>query len=195
LEELLAVILGSGGNNADVTVLASRVAEVLRREPPTYESLLSIKGMGPGKVTSVLAAMQLSDALSSQLCVPHLRDAARVYESCQDLLREPQEHFVAFFLSARSQQISRITLTIGTATASLVHPREVFRPAIEANASYVVVAHNHPSGDPAPSQADIDTTRRLSEAGIHLGIQLVDHVVCATEGFVSLRMVHPEVFQ
>ncbi len=91
--------------------------------------------------------------------------------------RASKEHFVAILLDARSQVLGITTISIGTLSASLVHPREVFQPAILANAAALVVAHNHPSGDPAPSAEDRDATRRLLRSGELLGIPLLDHVI------------------
>ena len=98
-----------------------------------------------------------------------------------------KEHFVVLCLNARRQLTHQETVSIGTLSASLVHPREVFSPAISAAAAAVVVIHNHPSGDPTPSAEDRDVTRRLQRAGELLGIPLADHVVVSATGFFSFR--------
>jgi DNA repair protein RadC len=98
-----------------------------------------------------------------------------------------KEHFVAFYLDARSRLLRFETVSIGTLSASLVHPREVFAPAISHSAAGLVVAHNHPSGDCAPSAEDKDATRRLARSGELLGIPLLDHVIVADRGFFSFR--------
>jgi DNA repair protein RadC len=98
-----------------------------------------------------------------------------------------REHFVAFDLNARHQLIARRLVSVGSLSASIVHPREVFQPAVAASAAGLIVAHNHPSGDPEPSPEDVAVTRRLREAGELLGIELVDHVVVAGRGYVSLK--------
>jgi DNA repair protein RadC len=100
---------------------------------------------------------------------------------------ETREHFVALLLNARHECIAVETVSIGSLNASIVHPREVFRPAVTAAAASIVVAHNHPSGDPEPSEEDVAITRRLAEAGELLGIGLLDHIVVAKRGAVSLR--------
>ncbi len=112
---------------------------------------------------------------------------ALVWEYLHDLRDKPQEHFVALYLDARDRLIHRETVSIGTLTASLVHPREVFAPAVERRAAALIVAHNHPSGDPAPSAEDRQATRRLSQAGRLLGIALIDHVVVTRTGYFSFR--------
>jgi DNA repair protein RadC len=110
------------------------------------------------------------------------------------LVELPQECLVVFYLTVRNKTLARDTVSLGTATASLVHPREVFRPAIQHNASHIVLAHNHPSGDPSPSQADKTVTRAMARAGHYLGIELLDHVICSKEGHVSLKSTSPNLF-
>jgi DNA repair protein RadC len=100
---------------------------------------------------------------------------------------ETREHFLVLLLNARHECITVETVSIGSLNASIVHPREVFRPAVLAAAASVIVAHNHPSGDPEPSEEDVSITRRLAEVGELLGIGLLDHVVVARRGAVSLR--------
>jgi DNA repair protein RadC len=98
-----------------------------------------------------------------------------------------REHFVAFYLNARHQLLARELISVGSLSASIVHPREVFAPALERRAAGLIVAHNHPSGDPEPSPEDMAITRRLVDAGTLLGVELLDHVVVAARGFVSLK--------
>jgi len=95
---------------------------------------------------------------------------------------DSKEHFLAIYLDARHRALARAVVSVGTATASLVHPREVFQPAVNLGAVAVIVLHNHPSGDETPSAEDRSVTKRLREAGEVLGISLVDHVVWTREG-------------
>ncbi|WP_374713258.1 RadC family protein [Symbiobacterium terraclitae] len=112
---------------------------------------------------------------------------------CREIVAEQiadaaEEHFVAVALNAKNRPLVFYTVSIGTLTASLVHPREVFRVAIMYNAHALIVAHNHPSGDPTPSREDREITRRLKQAGAILGIELYDHLVIGSDGrYVSLR--------
>ena len=105
----------------------------------------------------------------------------------KNLCAELREHFVVILLNARHEALAVETVSIGSLNASIVHPREVFRPAILASAASIIVAHNHPRGDPEPSEEDISITRRLAEVGELLGIGLLDHVVIAKRGITSLR--------
>lgn len=103
------------------------------------------------------------------------------------LKKEPREHFLVILLNARHEATAVETISIGSLNASIVHPREVFKPALLASAASVVLVHNHPSGDAEPSEEDLSITRRLVEAGELLGIGVLDHVIVAGRGVVSFR--------
>lgn len=116
-----------------------------------------------------------------------LTDADVVYPLLRDMGQLRQEHVRGLYLDARRCLIQQETIAIGTLTNSLVHPREVFRPALACTAAAVILAHNHPSGDPKPSAEDLALTRRLRQAGEILGIELVDHLIIGATDYVSLR--------
>lgn len=103
------------------------------------------------------------------------------------LRTEQREHFLVLLLNARHEVLSREIVSIGSLNASIVHPREVFKPAVVASAASIVLVHNHPSGDPEPSEEDLSITKRLVKVGDLLGIAVLDHVVIARRGVVSLR--------
>ena len=108
---------------------------------------------------------------------------------------DAREHFLAIHLDGRHRPIAHQIVSVGTATASLVHPREVFQPATLCGACGVIVGHNHPSGDPSPSAEDLDVTRRLAKAGQLLGIRLLDSLVWVRSGpFISLQETEPQLF-
>lgn len=125
-----------------------------------------------------------------------LREPSAVARLVRKMLRDDsKEHFLAVFLDGRHRPIGHSVVSIGTATASLVHPREVFQPAIQLGAVALVVAHNHPSGDPKPSSEDEAVTKRLAEVGKLLGIQLLDSVVVTRAGdYHSFRETSPASF-
>lgn len=118
-------------------------------------------------------------------CCQNPEDVCRIWK--ETVASEPafdpeKEHFVVLFLNTKNRLKSYHVVSVGTLTSALVHPREVFRPAIVQAASSVVVAHNHPSGDPAPSSADIQVTRQLREAGRLIGIEVMDHIIVGDPG-------------
>jgi DNA repair protein RadC len=104
-----------------------------------------------------------------------------------EIREKSKEHFLCLYLNARHQVIHNEIISIGTLSASIVHPREVYVPAISHKAACVLLAHNHPSGDPAPSREDIELTRRLVQAGEIIGIEVVDHIIISPSDFVSLK--------
>ena len=125
-----------------------------------------------------------------------LRNPVDVARFVRQLVRnDAREHFVTLMLDARHQPIAYQVVSIGTATASLVHPREVFQAAVGVGACAVIVAHNHPSGNPTPSREDLEVTRRLIQAGEVIGIRLIDSVVAGDPGYVSIRETNPEIFE
>ncbi|HZW05417.1 MAG TPA: JAB domain-containing protein [Candidatus Nitrosotalea sp.] len=116
-----------------------------------------------------------------------IRGPEDVYDVCPALRTRRVEEFCVLLLNARHEVQRRVMISRGSLNASIVHPREVFRPAILGSAASVVLVHNHPSGDPEPSDEDLAITKRLAQVGELLGIAVLDHVVIAKRGFVSLR--------
>lgn len=115
-----------------------------------------------------------------------IRTSADVFAEMEDLRSADREHFVAFDLNVRNRIIARRVISIGSAVGCDAHPREVFKNAILNGACAIILSHNHPSGEPTPSRADIDLTAKLREVGELMGITILDHVIVAAEGFVSL---------
>jgi DNA repair protein RadC len=134
------------------------------------------------------AALELAQRFSRRDPRPVLDVPRRVVDQVPSSVRGGRkEHFVAFYVNARSQLIHSETVSVGTLSASLVHPREVFAPAIAHAAAGVIVAHNHPSGDCTPSPEDCEATRRLRRSGELLGIPVLDHVIVSERGFLSFK--------
>ncbi len=186
--ELLGLILRSGNSQLGIQglskgLLSHHSLPILARMP--LEELQEMAGLGPAKASSLLAAFELGRRSSqqSEAAVTSLQLAKAWFT---DLTLATVEQFRVLALNARKQVVALETVSKGTLTQTLVHPREVFRFAIQHNAAAVLVGHNHPSGDPSPSAEDVVLTRRLREAGSLLGIELVDHVIVATGGYRSL---------
>ncbi len=116
-----------------------------------------------------------------------IRGPADVIRLFPKLPREAREHFVVVLLNARHEVDAVETVSIGSLNASIVHPREVFKPAVVQSSASILLVHNHPSGDPEPSEEDLSITRRLVQAGDLLGIGVLDHVIVASRGHVSFR--------
>jgi len=190
-KELLAILLRTGREGKNVIEVS---ADILRRFPRSklltleYEDLVKIKGIDSGKACTLLAAFELTKrALEVEdNNLPFINSAKDAVAQLQELRRAKKEHFVVLYLNARNQLIHKETISIGTLNASLVHPREVFKPAIEHLAASVILAHNHPSGGVEPSEADLELTKRLKEAGKVLGIEVTDHVIIIDSKFTSV---------
>jgi len=124
--------------------------------------------------------------LAPRPVLPLIEETAQAIEQLQDIKAQRKEHFVGLYLNARHELIHKELVSIGTANASIVHPRDVFAPAILHNATAVIVAHNHPSGDATPSPEDKDVTQRLKEAGRLLGISVLEHIIITEYGYSTL---------
>ncbi len=192
--ELIAIILGSGTKSMPVLQLAheiiSKFGSVKRLADTTIEELCEIKGLGQTKALQLKAALSLGMRVSRQASLPKYRieTPQHAYHLVKDELEsEKREHFVTILLDAKGYVINHQVVSIGTLSKTLIHPREVFYPAIRHKASSMVIAHNHPSGDPTPSQEDYDVTRSLMEAGELLGISVRDHIIVGCDSYVSLR--------
>jgi DNA repair protein RadC len=190
--ELMAILLRTGVAGKDVMQISK---EILKKFPTKkllaldYEKLSKIKGIGPAKACLLLAAFELTKrALEVEdNNLPTILSARDAVAQLQELRHAKKEHFVALYLNARNQLLSKETISIGTLNASLIHPREVFKSAIDHLTASILVAHNHPSGSLEPSEDDLEVTKRLKEAGKILGIEIVDHVIVTKNDFVSLK--------
>ncbi len=192
--ELLALLFRTGSGETDALDLARQVLSDLggmgSLAKMAGRELLSIRGVGPVKSASLLAALELGRRLAARTLHPGdpVRGPADVARHFFPRLRHaPQESFYILLLDGRHRVLSERLVSRGTLTASLVHPREVFRPAVRDASAAMILVHNHPSGDPTPSPEDREVTKRLDRAGELMGIPVLDHVVVAEQGFVSLR--------
>ena len=189
--ELIAVLMGTGTSGESALDAGARVAasvNVRRLHQAAAEDLLLVHGIGRARAAQLLAAAELGRRLwPDGDATPLVRGPESVYELTRDIRAMNREHFVGFYLNSRNQVLRREIISIGSLNASIVHPREVFLPAVAMSAASVVLAHNHPSGDPTPSEEDLAITRRLLEAGRILGIDLLDHVVVARDSYASFK--------
>ena len=186
--ELLMAIIGSGTQYADVTKLAREVQKLLKEKGSelAYEDLLNVKSLGPAKATNIMAGFELWRRQFEVSERPIIDSPEKAVEQLVDIRDKKQEYFVCLTLDGANRLIAKRIITIGTLTASLVHPREVFAEAITDRAASIIVAHNHPSGTLTASSADSEVTQRLEEAGVVLGIKLVDHLIISSSGHLSI---------
>lgn len=189
-EELLALLLRTGKRGTGVMDFAGELVKRFGREGLSragFAELKSAPGLGPARACEIMAAFELGRrVLGGKRTAVYLKPRD-VWEELRDIREQKKEHFVVFFLDTRNQELKRDIVSIGTLNYNLVHPREVFEPAVKNLAAGVIVAHNHPSGCLEPSDEDISLTKRLSEAGRLLGIELLDHVIVAKGGWLSFK--------
>ncbi|MBQ6230054.1 MAG: DNA repair protein RadC [Eubacterium sp.] len=195
--ELLSIILGSGNRDENVITLAQRVLNshevhkgLLGLNYMSYHDLIAIKGIGRVKACQLMAVAELSKRMSmarknSAINLSSPEDIAEHFmEYCRFLTREK---VIVIYVTASNDLIKWYTLSEGTVNRSLISPREIFIEALRCDAVNIILIHNHPSGNPEPSDMDIVVTRRVIEAGKILGIGLLDHIVIGDGTYVSLN--------
>ncbi len=192
--ELLAIVMATSGQRGEsVLALAERVLGAVggleNLAQANFESLSIVKGIGPAKASLLLAMVELSRRLSVRKSESHTISAP---EHVRDLLNdrfrfEEKERFFSIILNTKNKVLGIEEISVGSLNSSIVHPREVYKTAVRKSAASIIVAHNHPSGDPAPSREDVEVTRRLCEAGRLLGVELLDHVIFGDGEILSMK--------
>lgn len=190
--ELLTIVLNPGTKKEGVLAMSRRLlkeygesAIVHQKDPKKIEVALEVPF---AKACQVVACFELGRRFFNKdgRRPVMIRTAAQVYEYLKDMRDLPKEHLRGLYLDSHYQLVHDEVISIGSLTANIVHPREVFRPALEYSASAVILAHNHPSGVPKASEADLEVTRQIVEAGKILGINLLDHVIVTRAKFLSV---------
>ncbi|MBR6444314.1 MAG: DNA repair protein RadC [Firmicutes bacterium] len=193
--ELIAILLHTGTKERTALELAGDVLSADRRGilflgECTPEELQQIKGVGKAKACQLMAAVELGKraAKTKKEIRPKITSASEIAGIfMEDMRYYRKEHFNVLMVNAKGEVIQNENIAVGDLCSAVVHPREVFSPAVRRSAAAVILVHNHPSGDPEPSKEDIVTTSRLSEAGKILGINVLDHIIIGDGIFVSLR--------
>jgi len=191
-EELLAILLGTGVEGKNVIEVAKQILNKYSKKrllKLTYNDLSKIKGIGTAKACTILAAAELvKRALKiGEETLPVIRSTKDVIAQVGYLRNKLREHLVATYLNARNEMLFRKHIFIGTLDANIAHPREIFSEALRQNAAAIILVHNHPSGDPEPSKADLEITKRILEAGKIMGIDVLDHVIITKNKVFSFK--------
>lgn len=188
--ELLMATIGSGNKQADVTQIARDVKKLVAEKGSaiTYKDLLQIKSIGPAKATNIMANYEFWRRQFEISERPIIDSPEKAVAQLADIRDKKQEYFVSLTLDGANRLIAKRIITIGTLTSSLVHPREVFADAVTDRAASIIVAHNHPSGNINPSDADTYITNRLKEAAGILGISLIGHIILTNETYNSINL-------
>jgi DNA repair protein RadC len=201
--ELLAIALSTGYKNRSVITVAqdllSRFKTLSGIESAAIEELSAVPGIGLAKAVRLKAAIELGKRYSMErnlATAPTMLNSEEAFSLALYYLKgKMQEQILLFCLNVRGVLIGEPeTISIGILDASCVHAREIFKRAIQKSAAGIILAHNHPSGNAEPSDADIESTKSLCKAGHIIGIDLVDHIVVADANHVSIRERHPNLF-
>lgn len=192
--ELIAILLGSGTQGQPVLQLAhailARFGSIQAISEATIAELCQIKGLGNAKAVQLKAAFNLGVRLSKQVLSPKYRieHPVHAYNLVKDALaNEKREIFIVLLLDTKGCVITQEIVSIGTLSETLIHPREVFYPAVRHKAASLILVHNHPSGDPTPSKEDYEITRVLVNAGNMMSMAVQDHLIIGASSYISLR--------
>ncbi len=192
--ELLALIIRSGDHSSRQSAidlgrsLLQEFGDLRALAGATMGELCAVKGAGPAKAASILAALTLAQRVNTVRLanLERFTTPAQVFQHFHHRFRDRRkEYFLILLLDGKNRILREVQISEGSLNQSIVHPREVFNPAVRESAAAVILVHNHPSGDPTPSREDLDISRRLKEAGDLLGIRVLDHIIIGDNAYKS----------
>lgn len=193
-QELIAILLRTGTKHANVMQVAlellETIGELQELSTISYEELITINGIGPTKALELLATIEMGKRIFKSKTVKGdtIHSSQWVGQYLIDEIGGlHQENVVALYLNTKNQIIKKEIVFKGSLNSSIAHPREIFRIGVRSSAARLIIGHNHPSGNPSPSEADYQFTKRLEQAGEIIGIELLDHIIVGDDEFVSLR--------
>lgn len=192
--ELLAILLRTGTKNSNVVGLAMTVLNRFENlnflKTASIEELMEITGIGKIKAIEIRAAIELGLRISqaSQLKIGQITSSRNAGEMLLSEMRDfQQEHVIVLYLNTKNEIIKKETVFIGGLNSSVAHPREIFRGAVRFSAARIIIGHNHPSGSPEPSEADLMFTKRMASCGELMGIEMLDHIIVGETHYISLK--------
>lgn len=192
-EELLAIILRSGGKGITAIELARNLLRELGGirglQKSDIKKLLEIKNINTAKATSLKAACEMGLRITSNTqSEVYIEDPKKAYELIKkDVFQKGKEYLYLLSLNSKNKLLAKDLISIGTVNATLVHPREIFKMALLRDAVTIILVHNHPSNDPIPSKEDLKVTQKVIESGKNIGVPLVDHIIVCDDSFFSMK--------
>ena len=188
--ELLAIILGSGTQNENVLRIARKLLRKHKLEDLSslrIRDLKNIPGIGDTKACQLLACFELGKRMFAEKKEFFIKSPEDVYRLTKEIENAKKEYLIAIYLNTGNSLIKKEVISIGGLNVNMIHPREVFQPAIANYAANVILVHNHPSGDPEPSEEDVKLTKRMVRAGKLMGVNVLDHIVIGNGKYTSLK--------
>ena len=190
--ELLAALLGTGMRGKSAVSLGESILKRYsgkKLAQVSFSDLVAIPGVGKSKATRIMAAFELGERFfaSPSLTKVIIRSGEDVLSQVRDIAEKKQEHLVVLYLNARHELLQKEVVGMGTVNNLRLTPREIFAPALQLACASLIIVHNHPSGDPEPSDDDIHFTTKMHEAGEMLGIPLADHLIISKSGYFSFK--------
>lgn len=187
--ELWALVIRTGRKGRNALTISNEVAALVQKHKYAIAPSLfdGVRGIGKAKISALCAALELGHRLYGNKATQLIVSPKDIWLQMQEEVQKKKEYFVVFYLNTRNQMIQKELISIGSLSASIAHPREVFEPAVRHHAGQIILSHTHPSGDATPSDEDRATTKRLVKAGEILGIEVVDHVVVTKAKYVSMK--------
>lgn len=189
-EELLAVILGSGTSQDNVLTLSRKTLRTFPLEnlqTATLADLRRVKGIGIVGASKIIASLELGRRAVGESPAKKVQTPADVLREVDGLREKSQEYVVALYLNARRELVKKQVIAIGSMNQNIIEARDIFSPALALPCGFFILVHNHPSGDPQPSDDDLALTKKLLKAGSLLGISLIDHLVVTRNEYFSFR--------
>ncbi|MBT3249459.1 MAG: DNA repair protein RadC [Candidatus Pacebacteria bacterium] len=187
--ELLAVVLGSGTNKRNVLALAKQILNKFGSSLSTItlKQLTTVHGIGQIQAAKIIATLELGKRLHNLKPKPRLLKPTDALREVSEIRPSHREQLIGLYLNARYELMAKEVLAVGSVNAHSIEPRDVFAPAIKLPCRSLILVHNHPSGDPQPSQDDISTSLKLKKAGRLLGISLLDHLIVTKDSHLSMQ--------
>ncbi len=190
--ELLAIIIGSGTKKENAITLSKRLLRsfdsLMTLSKSNLKTLTTCKGIGPVKASNVLAAFELGRRCNQEKKnIPNVLSPQQALLHVEEIRNKSREHLIALFVDARHQLIAKHVIAIGSLNKSLIDPRDIFFEALQVPCLGIILAHNHPSGDPTPSSEDVSFTKSIAQAGQLLGITVIDHLVVTKDTYTSMK--------
>ena len=189
--ELMAILLGTGTTKLNAIALGEKVTKQfpLQKLDGQFAALVKFQGVGKAKAARIAAALELGERLFAPTTVTKviIKTVQDVLAQVRGIAEKKQEYLIVLYLNARHELVLKEVVGMGKLNSLQITPKEIFSHALQTPCASIIVVHNHPSGDPEPSDDDISFTRRIHEAGEVLGIPLVDHVIITKAGYFSFR--------